>query len=247
MPSKQMGAGVAASPHCPAAAGYQAWEARQSAGRFRSRVRAGGSYLTSGVLPVPEGAFRLPRGLPVRAEALAVRRSADPEPGSRLPPSMDPEPKLGSLSGRTAFGRSLSPASSPWTCVLGLRFRSSRAEARSCPTIRWPKPSPRRWQRADLRPAFCRTGPDRSPFLPLVPYPKVRDLWALHEACHFRFRSRTSPQLPHGGGFVSRPGLRSTASCLVGQVAASLRLWLGRLSTVAGRSSRPRIESCHES
>jgi hypothetical protein len=69
-----MGAGVAASPHCPTAVrpGLGGEAARD--GRFRNRFGAGGSSEISGVRPVPEGAFRFPRWLPVRAEALAVRR-----------------------------------------------------------------------------------------------------------------------------------------------------------------------------
>ena len=51
---------------------------------------------------------------------------------------------------------------SPWTCVPGLPFRSSRAEARSCPTVAEPKLAFHRWQRADFRPAPAGRSPGRS-------------------------------------------------------------------------------------
>ena len=80
-----MGADVAASPHCPVAAGYQAWEARQSAGRFRGGGRAGGS---DHFLRGPSGArapFGFPAGSPSgpkpwRFAARQIRRTGVPGP-----------------------------------------------------------------------------------------------------------------------------------------------------------------------
>jgi hypothetical protein len=60
----------------------------------------------------------------------------------------DPEPKL-----RFRLA-------SPWTEILGhCRVRSSRAEARSCPTLSKPKPLSDRWRCANRGPAFRRAGP----------------------------------------------------------------------------------------
>ena len=90
-----MGAGVAAGPHCPIAS-IPAWEARRSAlGGFEVAAPEPGVRT-----PFPPGSvggrsrFRFPRGLPVRAEALAVRRSADSELASLFPPSRSLRPKL---------------------------------------------------------------------------------------------------------------------------------------------------------
>ena len=243
-----MGADVAASPHCPVAVGYQAWEARQSAGRFRVRDRAGGSLRD---LRGPSGACApsgFPAGSPsgpkpwrfatwqIRNRGSGSRhrrtrsRSSAPPPAGRLP------------------AEAFSPAwqvhgRGPGSC----RFRSSRAEAWSCPAMKEPKPCLRRWQRADLRPASAGQMTDRSPSLPLgFRNPKVAKPLGALRSLPLSHPLKASPQLPHGGGFVSRPGLRSSASLPGGTIRPlSLRLWLGRRSTVAGRSSRPRIGSCH--
>ena len=106
---KEMGADVAASPHCPVAVGYQAWEARQSAGRFRGGRRAGGSdHFPRG----PSGArapFGFPRGLPVRAEALAVRLGRSGT-GVPAPAIRDTEAEARGRLRQDSLGRSLSPA-----------------------------------------------------------------------------------------------------------------------------------------
>ena len=184
-----MGAGVAASPHGPLAAGYQAWEARQSAGRFRGRVRAGGSFAVSGGPCAACAPFRFPRRLPVRAEALAVRRSAVPEPGFRLPPSasrsrssvsppagqLRPKPQPCPAAHRLASPACLSqlPGRSP---VLpdAVRSRSSFL-------------SPVAARRLSSRLLPDRSGPKSFPVFQ-VPHPGVWNPGRLNEACHFRIR-----------------------------------------------------------
>jgi hypothetical protein len=127
-----MGADVAASPHCPVAVGYQAWEARQSAGRFRGGRRAGGSdHFPRG----PSGArapFGFPAGSPSGPKPWRFA-SADPEPESRLPPSPAPKPKLGAAS-----GRKLRPKPQPCLAVHGLASWVRRFAAPG------PKPGPAR-------------------------------------------------------------------------------------------------------
>lgn len=208
-----MGAGVAASPHCPVAAGYQAWEARQSAGRFRGRVRAGGSGHDL------RGPFGSLRSLPVSPRAPRQGRSPGGSPLGRSGTGV-PVP-AGCEAGAEA--RFPLPAGLPSAEASGLPWQSmdlrpgsaasqlpgrnpvlpddSKAEALSSPVAARRLASrflPDR-RRTEVRPCL-----DREPEGPRP--------WAFHEACHSRFRSRTSPQLPHGGGFVSRPGLHSAAS-----------------------------------
>ena len=109
-------------------------------GGFEERCQAGGSGAD------PPGSFRsrgsvwFPRGLPVRAEALAVRRSADPKTevfGSRL---RGPVAEARSRSGGSPPAEAGGPPDSPWAEARGLPLRSSQAEAWSCPTDRRPKP-----------------------------------------------------------------------------------------------------------
>jgi hypothetical protein len=133
--------------------------------RFARAVSRGGSqdrspgFAASGVHPEPK-LLRFPRGLPVRAEALAVRRLADSEPKSLFPPwrFLGPKP----LVPRRAGSRAEAPGSA-WQTMSrssgSCRVRSSRAEARSCPTPPEPKLLLSRWQRANRSSAFCRTSP----------------------------------------------------------------------------------------
>ena len=115
-----MGAGVAAGPHCPVASN-PAWEARRSAlGGFERSAPEPGARS-----PLPpesvrgRSRFRFPRGLPDRAEALAVRRLADLELAFLLPAFAVPE------------GRSL-------------RFRS-RQDPRPKPRFRLAVHGPKSW------------------------------------------------------------------------------------------------------
>ncbi len=131
------------------------------------------------------------------------------------------------------------------------RFRSSRDKARSCPTIRSAE--------ASLVPVAVRK-PEGPAFRRAVPEPRrIPD-----PACPVPFARR--PPVPGGrftkpAAFASAKGqvrsfrLAAASSAappplstfrLVGRKASSLGLWPGRLSSVAGRSSLPRIESCHE-
>ena len=150
-------------------------------------------------------------------------------------------PRQGRSPGGSPFGRSGTGVPFPTGCEAGAEARFHRRQdlpwpkPRACLTVHrlasWvcrfaapgPKPGPARRFRSrspfsagDSAPTF------RSRFLPGRRRTEVRPCldrepegprpWAFHEACHSRFRSRTSPQLPHGGGFVSRPGLHSAAS-----------------------------------
>ena len=129
----------------------------------------------------------------------------------------------------------------PWV----RRFRSPRAEARSCPKD----------PRAEAQGSTGGGAPTEVPLSagrvanPKVRLPSERSP-ARPKADRSPFGRFTKPAAfasaegqarhrPPGGGFVSRPAFRLAASCLVRQDAVRLGLWLGRLSSVAGRSSRP--------
>jgi hypothetical protein len=252
-PKKIMGAGVAAGPHCPSTG---TWPGRQGVPHravSSDGARTGGSRrrFLRGPFPAEAGAG-FPAGSPTRAEALAVRRSAvrnsrpsSPHRGSSA------EASVPMMAGSSAEASVPPGVHGPKSWVR--RFRSSRAETRSCPTNPEPKPHPRRWRRLDRSPAFRRAGPEpEGPVSRLkasrLPEGRLETLWALHEACRFRFRSRTSPQLPPRGGFVSRPALASVRPAARRRPARfRLGLWLGRLSPVAGRSSRPRVNAVMKS
>ena len=119
---------------------------------------------------------------------------------------------------------------SPWTRVLRLPLRSSRAEARSCPTRPGPKPCPRRWQRADLRPAFCRTGAGPKSVPVLIANPKVRDLGRFTKPATFASAQGQARSFRMAAASSAARAFTPPPHCLVGQEAASLGLWLGRLS-----------------
>jgi len=132
---------------------------------------------------------RFPRWLPVRAEALAVRRSAVRNLDGSV--SRQPRCRCRSSGPRLAgsLGRSLGPARQSLNRGSGdRRFRSSRAGARSCPTGQEPGslPSP-----VAARRLASRFPPDKwtCVHLPgLASEPEGSSTWALHEACRFRFR-----------------------------------------------------------
>jgi hypothetical protein len=119
---------------------------------------------------------------------------------------------------------------SPWTCALGLPLRSSRAETRSCPTIRKAEalsspvaarrlasrfPPDRR--RTEVRPCLDREpeGPRPGHFTKPATLASAQG-----QARSFRMAAASSA----ARAFTPPPHR------LVGQEAASLRLWLGRLS-----------------
>jgi len=160
-----MGAGIAAGPHCPFALD-PAEAVSPATGGFEGRRPR----------PKPRKAkpgSRVLRG-PSEAEASSgfpAGSPSGPKPWRFAVGEVEAEASIPALAGTS--GRSLrvrvrqDPGpkprfrlASPWTEVLGhCRVRSSRAEARSCPTLSRPKPLSDRWQRADRSPAFCRAGP----------------------------------------------------------------------------------------
>lgn len=138
------------------------------AGRFRGAETRAQTPKGIAKVPRPPGSihgrsrFRFPRGLPVRAEALAVRlwrfrsRSLSSHPGGHRRPKPLVPRRAG--SGAEAL---VPPGKSMGREALGhCRVRSSRAEARSCPTLSKPKLLSGRWRRADRNPAFRRAGPE---------------------------------------------------------------------------------------
>lgn len=245
-----MGAGVAASPHCPTAVrpGLGGEAARD--GRFRDRIGAGGSSVISGVRPVPEGAFRFPRWLPVRAEALAVRRSAvrnrSPSscPSSRKAEASDP-------FGRSQSPKLLVPPDRPWIEILGpagfaapesedpVLPDASGAEAPFSPVAaRRPKSRfPPGWswtRRSGVRPG---SGSFRARRLVRFRVGAVRCLPLSHPlkdkpAASAWRRLRQPPCLSRRRLFVWWDKEVRLAQAVA-----------GRLSSVAGRSSRPRTKA----
>jgi len=162
-----MGAGVAASPHCPFAGGHQAWEARQSApGGFENRARAGGSgagapeSLGAGaprVSPLAPRQGRSPGGSPL----------ADRKPGFPAPAFAPAKPKLRPPLRRDPLGRSLGAAWQVRTEVRSRRFAAPGPKPGPARRIETEAPF-RRWQRADLRPASAGRGLGRNPISRLV-------------------------------------------------------------------------------
>jgi len=186
-----MGADLAASPHCPFASDL-AWKARPFApGDFEWRKPR------QAPAPLPpesersRSSIRFPRGLPVRAEALAVRRLADsgPKPWrfaawqirDRSPSSRpwrfhEPKPVKPLPAGSLA--EALVPPGRSMNRSSGFPpLRSPRAEARSCPTDRKPKLLFPRWQRADRSPASAWAGPEPKSGVPPFRFLKPEGLW----------------------------------------------------------------------
>jgi hypothetical protein len=239
-----MGAGVAAGPHCPIAGGHQAWEARQSAwdgfgtlpgpgalapvpgvpSRSAGSVRGVPAGSPSGPKPWRFAAWRIWNSRPASRLPVTAAEALVPEPAGSLAEAAGSawqvhEPKLWALAGFAAPGTRPGPARQSvrpkppfcrWRCV-NPEIPLSAGQAfhpEGCPSC---LPD-------SVRPGASGFG------------------WALHEACRFRIRQRASPQLPPGGGFVSRPA-SARALRLVGRKGSSLGPWPGRLSSVAGRSS----------
>ena len=131
-----MGAGVAASPHCPFAGDTRPGRRgspRWAVSRFEPEPGARAPILRSpssacAPLGFPAGSPSGPK--PWRFAAWQFRNRG---PGSCHPAKPPPKHRF-----RVPAGLPLAEASglpgSPWTCVLGLPVRSSRAETRSCPT-----------------------------------------------------------------------------------------------------------------
>jgi hypothetical protein len=161
-----MGAGIAAGPHCPFALD-PAEAVSPATGGFEGR-RPGRKPRKA----KPRSRFL--RG-PSRAKApsgFPAGSPSGPKPWRFAFGEVEAEaslPALAVTSGRSPWFRVRQDPgpkprfrlASPWAEALGhCRVRSSRAEARSCPTLSKPKLLSGRWQRADRSPAFCRAGPE---------------------------------------------------------------------------------------
>ena len=163
------------------------------AGRFRgSNLSRGLGRRSSGVLPalarlsvspLAPRQGRSPGGSPLGSSGTGV-----PDP-SCCPAKPPPKHRF-----RVPAGLPLAEASglpgSPWTCVLGLPVSQLPGRNPVLPEGSGPKPFLRRWQRADLRPAFCRTGTWTEARRPVCfgSVPEGPGTWALDDACRFRIR-----------------------------------------------------------
>jgi hypothetical protein len=164
---------------------------------------------------------------------------------SRLRGSGKPKPSVPQPAGSSA--EASVPPGSPWTEILGLPF-----------AVPGPKPGParqigaearfRRWRRADRNPAFRRAGPEPEGPVSCLPVPRARRLSVPMGASRslplshplkgkpaiVRLAAASSAALPFAS---SRPAARRRPA------GHPLRLWLGRLSFVSERSSRPHPEA----
>jgi hypothetical protein len=193
-PETVMGAGIAAGPHCPGAGslpgrrGVQRWAVSSRRRRNRGFPRR----FLRGPL-AGRGRLRgFPAGSPTGPKPwrFAARRF-----GICTPPPPFRHSGRGRSPGKDGvLGRSLGSA---WRSISrsfgSRRFRSSRAEARSCPVIRSRSSS---FPVAAREPKF-RFPPGGSPGpkaectacrLPDLPEGRPVAMWALHEACRFRIR-----------------------------------------------------------
>jgi hypothetical protein len=245
-----MGAGVAASPHCPNRRFTKPGRRGARAGLFRNRAEPGARTLVSGVLPRPEGHFRFPRGLPVRAEAL----NGSPLGGSEAEASSsdrgDPKAEAPSspgwiLKAEASWSAWQAMDRNPGSC----RFAAPGSENPVLPDVPLAEASfpPVAALRTEVPLSAGLTfgsedPPDRPGLVPSAPEGASGPGWALLEACRLCIRIRASPQLPPSGGFVSRPAFPRRLLFVWWDNEARFASWpwLGRLSSVAGRSSRPR-------
>lgn len=147
-----MGAGIAAGPHCPCAGSLPGRRGvpRRAVSSPR-RLGTGGSQRRFLRSPsATEAAFRIPRGLPVRAEALAVRRSADQELASPFPPFRHPGrsqyPGTDGILGRSLGSAWQSMSRSPGSCPGGSALTEVPLSAGQvlnpkvrCPVVRSPR------------------------------------------------------------------------------------------------------------
>ena len=148
----------------------------------------------------------------------------------------------------------------PWVRLV----RSSRAETRSCPTPPEPKLLLSRWQRARPRTSLSAgLVLDREIRCPACPFRRSEDPWSGAGSGRarrpFRFRMGASRSLPPSHPLKGKPAIvriAAASSAALPSASASRRsedrarhppgLWLGRLSSVAGGSSRPRFEAVTE-
>ena len=187
-----MGAGVAASPHCPFAGDTRPGRRgspRWAVSRFEPEPGARAPILRS-----PSGACA-PSGFPAGSPSgpkpwrFAAWQFRNRGPGSCCPAKPPPKHRF-----RVPAGLPLAEAAglpgSPWTCVLGPPASQLPGRNPVLPEGSGPKPFLRRWQRADLRPAFCRTGTWTEVRRPACfgSVPEGPGTWALDDACRFRIR-----------------------------------------------------------
>lgn len=240
-PSEKMGAGIAAGPHCPVAANL-AWEARHKRrGVSKVESRLAPRSRPSGVRrSLLRGSFRFPRRLPDRG------RSPGGSPfdgfGTEIPLPSRAVPPAEAFGSAWAGSESRSfrfRLARPWTEILGSRpFRSFRSRS---PELRRTDPEPKLLfvpsaMRRPEGPAFRLPVPPAR--RPLVPDGRCMKPAAFAsaggQARNFRLAAASSAALPSASADPSARRL---------QARHPPGLWLGRLSSVAGESSRPRPEA----
>ncbi len=215
-----------------------------------SRIRHRSRGLFCRVLRSPstaEAVSRFPRWLPDQGRSPGGSPLGGLELAFRFPPSRfrKPKPSVPQPAGSSA--EALGPPDSPWTEILGLSFRSSRVETRSCPTIR-----------AEARSAGGGALTEIPLSAGLVLNPKVRcPAWPVPRARRLSVPMGASRSLPLSHPLKGKPAivrLAAASSAALPFVSACpaarrrpaghpLRLWLGRLSFVSERSSRPHPEA----
>ena len=244
-PHKIMGAGVAASPHCPFAGDTK--PGRRGSPRWAVSRCGPEPGARAPILRGPSGACA-PSGFPAgspsgpkpwRFAAWQIRNRGS---GSCCP--ADPPPKH---RFRVSAGLPLAEASglpgSPWTCVPGSAGFAAPG----------PKPGPARQVRSrspfsaggsapTCVPLSAGQAPGPKPVvLPfLVRHPKVPEPGHFTKPAAFASAKGQARSIRMAAASsAARPSLRGLIAWW-DKRPSSLGLWLGRLSTVAGRSSRPR-------
>ena len=249
---KVMGAGVAASPHCPFAGDTRPGRRgspRWAVSRFEPEPGARAPILRS-----PSGACA-PSGFPAGSPSgpkpwrFAAWQFRNRGPGSCHPADASAE-ALVPRSGRIALAEASGPAWQSMDLHPGsCRFRSSRAETRSCPTGSGPKP----FSAGGSAPTASRFLPGRNPgpksVVPsvLVRYPKVPEPGRLTMPAAFASAKGQARSIRLAAASSAARAFAPLASLSGGtRGPSSLGLWLGRLSTVAGQIVSATSESCHE-
>ncbi len=202
---------------------------------------------------MPEGTGRVPRWLPARAEALVVRRLAvRNRSSSSCSGSARPKPRFPSAGSRCRSIRIRLADHGPRSWVLPVS-QLPNPKVRSCPTCPEPKLHPCRWRRANRSPAFRRAGPGPegpvSGLVRFLPSPKAHPVPSGRFTKPAAFASAKGQARSFRLAAASSAALPSSTRLVVwwDKEVRSLWLWLGRLSPVAGRSSRPRVEAVMES
>jgi len=239
-----MGAGVAASPHCPFAGdtkpgrrGSPLWAVSRCGPEPGARAP---------ILRVPSGACA-PSGFPAGSPSGPKPwRFAAWQSGTGVPDPAVPQILRRSIG--FAFRQDcLWPKPLACLAVHGLaswvcRFRSSRAETRSCPKVRGRSPFSAGGSAPTCVPLSAGQEPGPKPVvLPfLVRYPKVPEPGHFTKPAAFASAKGQARSIRMAAASsAARPSLRGLIVWW-DKRPSSLGLWLGRLSTVAGQSSRPR-------